>query len=308
MVNGLSFFLRNYQRLVYKSQNHKNILTKIKFIALIALIIIFGIILKKNISNMDLSVIVENWRISLLIVALTITFILTKSWMLLNAGRLFLVRINFLSAIKIFCLSGFFELTTFSGKFGADALKYFFWRHLSRKNRFSLLLFLRTADMLGFLTLIVLLILPWQVSIVCVALTLIIALHELKKRKKSYPESFIKTLKERWPNLVVLSTISMIAYLVMVTQISLIFNALGLEIVRNTILKFLTSHGLGVLSQLPHGLGMKDVSIYYLLKSQMSQAQILSGLIWMRLLGEFISVFLGTIFLVNQLIKKYKKK
>jgi len=278
---------------------------KIKLTVFFILIIILITIIVKNISLINLQLIYKNWQISLLLVFLAISFILIKSLMLKNVGNLFHIKKNYFHFIKVFCISCFFELTTFTGKFAADGFKYYLWKELPKKNRFKLLLFLRTADVCGFIWIFIFLLLPLKLAILTIILFLIFIYFNLKKDKINYfPDSFRKTLKDHWLKWLTISILSAIAYSIMITQLSLVFNILNLAINKSIITIFLLSHGLGVLSQLPFGLGVKDFSIFYQLKNFLSQSEIILGLIWVRICGELISVLLGVMFL----LKYFKKK
>jgi len=199
-------------------------------------------------------------------------------------------------------MSCFFEVTTFTGKIGADGFKFFFWKKVPKKRKISLLLFLRTADMFGFTWLLIFLMLPWKLAFVGMCLITIFIFTNLKQNKINYfPDSFKKTIRHHWGKWVLISFISTTVFLIMVAQLSVVFNSLGLDVTKKTTSIFLTSHGLGVLSQLPFGLGVKDFSIFYQLKGYLTQSTILLGLIWTRLLGEMVIVVLGGIFSIKYL-------
>ena len=278
---------------------------KIKQLIFLFLILILIIIVIKNISKINLSLIITSWPISLMVIGLAICFIMIKSFMLFIIGKLFNLNKNYFHFVKVFCMSCFFEVTTFSGKLGADGFKYFFWKEIPKKIKISLLLFLRTADIFGFFCLFLFLLLPWELALTGIVITFLFTFINLKKSKISFsPESFKKTITNHWKLWVAISFLSAIAFSIMISQLIIIFNVLGLEITKKNASIFLISHGLGVLSQLPFGLGVKDFSIFYQLKEILSQSEIIFGLIWARLLGEMITMTGGAIFL----LKKMKKR
>ena len=119
----------------------------------ILLIVFISIIIKYG-SKIQFSLILINWKISILLLLLAALFMITKSLMLFYVGRLFLVKRGFLHFLKVFCTSSFIELTSFTGKIGADGFKYYLWKEISKKKRLSLILFLRSADISGFLLLL----------------------------------------------------------------------------------------------------------------------------------------------------------
>ena len=143
----------------------KNSFQKIKTGLFIILCSIMIFIIWKNFSKINFSLISDNWQVTLMILGLAVIFLLIKSLMLFLTGRLFNVDKNYFYFLKVFCMSSFIELTTFSGKIGADGFKYFFWKNLSRKNRFSLIFFFRSADIFGFIWLILFLLLPLKTRI-----------------------------------------------------------------------------------------------------------------------------------------------
>ncbi len=274
----------------------------IKQIMFLFLILVFIIIITKNISKIEFSLIFIHWQISLAIIGLAFCFIALKSFMLYMVGNLFHINKNYFHFVKVFCMSCFFEVTTFTGKIGADGFKFFFWKKVPKKRKISLLLFLRTADMFGFTWLLIFLMLPWKLAFVGMCLITIFIFTNLKQNKINYfPDSFKKTIRHHWGKWVLISFISTTVFLIMVAQLSVVFNSLGLDVTKKTTSIFLTSHGLGVLSQLPFGLGVKDFSIFYQLKGYLTQSTILLGLIWTRLLGEMVIVVLGGIFSIKYL-------
>ncbi len=249
----------------------------------ILLIVFISIIIKYG-SKIQFSLILINWKISILLLLLAALFMITKSLMLFYVGRLFLVKRGFLHFLKVFCTSSFIELTSFTGKIGADGFKYYLWKEISKKKRLSLILFLRSADISGFLLLLGLFLFPRDIFLIgLLVLPIVFFLAApLQLRKKG----------SDWIFTLILSSVS---YLILITQLGLVFDVLGVSFSFVSAKVFLISHGLGVLSQLPFGLGVKDFSIFYLLKDVATETIIL-GMIWVRMLGEFFSVFLGAFF------------
>ncbi|MFH1439204.1 MAG: hypothetical protein ABIG89_01460 [Candidatus Woesearchaeota archaeon] len=307
-----------------RNKANKILTKKVKAIIFLLMLIILTIIIIKNIKDMDIYLIIKYWWISLLLVISAICFSLIKALNLFLAGKLFHVQKGFFHFVKVFCVSCFIELTTFTGKIGADGFKYYLWKDLSSKSRVSLLLFLRSADISGFVWVALFVFLPWKIAtavIVFVLGSLFIHFREKvssnnryndknknSENKKSIlcslePESFRKTLREHWGLWITMSLLTTIVYLIMVIQFSLVFSVFGLKITTNTFFVILSSHALGVISQLPFGLGVKDFSIFYQLKGIISHSNIILGLLWVRLFGEFVTILFGGLFVWMKLKK-----
>ena len=89
-------------------------------------------------------------------------------------------------------------------------------------------------------TIFIFLLLPLKLAILTIILFLIFIYFNLKKDKINYfPDSFRKTLKDHWPKWLTISILSAIAYSIIITQLSLVFNVLNLTINKSiiTILK-----------------------------------------------------------------------
>jgi hypothetical protein len=231
---------------------------------------------------------------------LAIIFAMLKSTILFLLGRSQNMNRNYLYFFKVFSVSAFVELTSFTGKIGADGFKYLLWKDLQPKERLKVIFFSRSTDILGFLVLLSIFMLPWRwisgfVIGICLILFLII-----KKSNGFYAEE----LRKKWKLWLSILSISMVSYMIIMLQFSLVFEALGLEVSKNSLMVFLTSHGLGALSQLPLGLGVKDFSIFYQLKDVLSTDKIIMGMLWMRMFTEVIAVFIGGIIVGAKLIKK----
>ena len=262
---------------------------KFMSIIFIILVIIFSIVIIQNWNKLNLSLMLTHWEISLLLITLAIFFTLTKSLMLYIVGRMYNIKRPFLHFFKVFCTSTFIELTTFTGKIGADGFKYYLWKELSKKKRLRLLIFLRSADITGILLLFGFIFLPLNYILILIIISLFVIL--LINKKKWW----------KWAGLTLIATIP---YIIITASLTLIFNTLGLNITKITLTTFLTSHALGAISQPPLGLGAKDFSIFYQLKHLLTKEQIINGLIWARFCGEFITVLLGVFFTTIYLKKK----
>lgn len=251
------------------------------------------LIIFKEISLFDLSIIIKSWKQSLVIISLSLIFILTKSYSLLLVSRMNNLKETYFDSIKIFCMSAFIEITTLSGKIGNDGFKFLYWNKLKRRKRVSILLFLRSADLFAFIFLILAF---YYNNFLILFFPLIIFLAILITQTKNEKPVI-------WAKISTLSTISLISLSI---QFLVAYSTVGLGFSLLNAKYFLSSHALGAISFLPFGLGVKDFSLYLQLKNIISKEQIILGLIWIRLLGEFFSAFLGGIFYVNNV--KNKKK
>ena len=200
-------------------------------------------------------------------------------------------------------MSSFIELTTFTGKIGSDGFKYMYWKDIPKTEKISIIIIQRSADILGFM----LLILTFFKPSLLIPLVIIITIMALYFRYKKPENIIVKNLNVHWKVWIVMLIISISSYVIIATQLSLIFYTLGVQINHTIITSFLFSHGAGAISQLPLGLGAKDLSLIYILKDILSTKTILSGLIWARLCGEFVGIVLGAIFLAFTLKQSSNK-
>ena len=282
----------------------RKIIIILKSVIFAVLLLILAGIIWKNFDDLEFSMFIEHWNVSLIIVILAFIFVVIKSMMWFLVGRLYHVKKEFFHFVKVFCVSSFLELTTFSGKIGADGFKFYLWNDLSKRGRLVLLLFLRSADVFGIVLLGIFLFLPWYLIFGVVLLLLSIISQGYKQNSiTETPTRFRKTLKKHWKLWTGVCLLSVCGYIIILTQLSLVFSIFGLEMGRNVFIIFLTSHALGALSQLPFGLGIKDYSIFYQLKDIITQSDIILALLWVRLFGEIVIVLLGGLFIALHLKK-----
>ncbi len=269
----------------------------IKKILFLILVFVLGVLLWKNYSLIDFNLFLKEWWVSLILIFSSLVFISLKALMLFLAGRFFQIKENYFYFWRLFSMSSFFELTTFSGKLGSDGFKYTFWKDLSPRNRFILILFLRFADVFGYILLFINLIFPFKLYLGFIFVMIFFAcIYFYKYKKHNLSNSVFKSIYGNWQLFLILSFISILSYLIILFQLSLVFYSFGLKINISVLFTFLFSHGLGALSQLPFGLGVKDYSIYVQLKDLMLQSNILFALVWVRLFGEMFNAILGCTF------------
>ncbi len=277
----------------------------IKIILFLTLLGILTSIIIKNFSKINFKIILNHPLISVSVITIASIILLIKSYQLYTIASITQLKRPYFHFIKIYCMSSFIELTTFTGKIGSDGFKYLYWKEHSKKNRLTIILFQRSTDILGFIILLLFILIPWWISIPITLLIVILLIKCLSCPKKTQPSESIKHLiKQHRAKWLAMIAISIISYLLILTQLGLIFSSLGATITKPLLLGFLFSHGLGALSQLPLGLGVKDLFITYTLNDILNQETIILGLIWARLFGEFFIIMLGGIFLGIDLLKK----
>ncbi len=285
------------ERLIERLKEHSK---KIRVILFLTLISILTTIIIKNITEIDLTVIIQHGYITLLIFLFATILISIKSFQLKSISDTFTKPKSYPHFIKTYCMSSFIELTTFTGKIGSDGFKYIYWKDIPQKEKIGIIITQRSADIMGF----ILLILAFFKPLLLIPLIIITIIVYRYTNYKNHENIIIKNLHLHWKVWTLMLIISISSYLIMATQLSLIFYTLGVQINRTLISGFLFSHGAGAISQLPLGIGAKDLSILYILKESLSTQTILIGLIWARLCGEFLSIFLGAAFTGIELLKK----
>ncbi|MBI4151989.1 hypothetical protein HY496_03385 [Candidatus Woesearchaeota archaeon] len=273
-----------------------------KGIQILVLVLFFGYVLFffwKYGANLQFSRILHFWKESVTILGLAVAFLMAKSFILYAGGWMFGKRQRYAHYVKVYCASLFIELTTFSGKFGADGFKILFWNDLSLKRRFQLILLVRGIEMVSFLIFFCYLYFSPSLSLLLVLLALAVLSVVEKWRRGN--NSFT-------PVLMSMVLLSLLSYGILLLQLSIVFSALGVIISSETLTSFLVSHGLGAISQLPLGLGVKDFSLAYLLRNSLPTETIFFALIWVRLFSDFCVLLLGGLFSVLYFRRKGKNE
>ncbi len=284
-------------KIVEKLKKHSQ---KIRIFLFLTLITILTTIIIKNISAIDLTIIIQSKSITLLILLLAAILILLKSFQLKSVSATFTKSKPYYHFLKTYCMSSFIELTTFTGKIGSDGFKYIYWNDLTKQDRLKIIITQRSIDIIGFILLIIFFLKP----LLLILLIIIATITYLYTKYKNNENSITKHLQQHWKILILMLILSITSYIIIATQLGFIFYALGTSITPQIIQGFLFSHAAGAISQLPLGLGVKDLSLAYLLKDSLTTQTIILGIIWARLCGEFLSIFLGAIFTGIELLNK----
>lgn len=264
---------------------------KLKQILPLFAITLFLIIIIKRIKLDIIIELISHWEIFTLLIISSTIYILIKSLSIFLLSEKFKLNESFKESIKIFCMSSFFEVITFFGKIAGDGFKFMHWNRLSKKKRTQIILFLRTTDISAFIVLtlgVYFKIIDSIIIIIILITVLIIIFNKLNKKKTYWVKMFL---------------ISMVSFSIISLQFLIAYSTFGLETNFDNFNIFLISHGAGVISNIPLGLGVKDFSIFYQLKELLTTQQIIMGIIWVRILGELFSASLGAFFYLS-----YKKE
>ena len=180
----------------------------IKITIFFILISIFLFFIIKNISLINLELIIQYKYTTLTIILLASLLILLKSFQLKAISDIFTKQKSYFHFIKTYCMSSFIELTTFTGKIGSDGFKYIHWSDLSKKERISIIIIQRSADIIGFIFLFLIFFKP--LLLIPVIITFISTYTYLKYKKKE--NVIIQSLSPHLPMWSLMLIISIISY------------------------------------------------------------------------------------------------
>lgn len=182
------------------------------------------------------------------------------------------------ASAKLFILSTFNSITTFTGKLGADMTKWIEWKQEWHKKMHNLLRFRITGSAAA--------ILVWGASYrpglltALAIITCIIAVTTILLK----PEAHLSSVRA--------TAFHTLSYTAMIAQGYILFSYLG---VTDPLLPFYlsTSFFLGIISLLPFGVGVREVSMTYFLQSMLTPETIIFALIILRIESEILTSMVG---------------
>jgi hypothetical protein len=221
-------------------------------------------------------------------------FVMFILFYLLKAISLYIIssdyiKFDFLKSLKLFFISDFVEVITFSGKIGADASKiYFLKKETSTKNSLKIISLFRISVIISFVLTLLFLINQYIFFLIFILLCI---LGYFKKK------------------LVISLIANIFADFVRVFLFAFLIFQFGVISNQYILIGFL---GAGLLSRviniIPHGFGISEITLGIILFNSLSAIDIATILLILRTVTVIPSTIIGGILSSKEIIKRIRKE
>jgi hypothetical protein len=208
-------------------------------------------------------------------------------------------------AIWIFLVSVFIEVVIPFSSIGSDTFKTWFYRKLGVMRVVEGIVLFRIAHGVNYIAILLLVLLSRQafIVIIVVALAGLLFINNLLCRTETLSRMGYSNIIT---TLLLTCSGHALALLSDLGRISLLLMAFGAAPSIEILLWYLVAHVLGMISQLPLGIGVKDIGLYFILLPLLETSEIFTFLLLLRFSGEGFSALLGYVLGAGRLLRQYR--
>lgn len=244
--------------------------------------------------------------ILLFILAIIFSMIRSLSFKLaLNSKK---IDFTFLKSFKFFLMSMLIEVTVFPSKVASDIFKFYYLKKYSWKPKLQAILLFRIGIMFGFLIpVLILLFLKntlWGVLVLLIIILVVFFYTIFSKYNKF--KKYLEIIKNNTFTLLKISLLNMGSLIIDVLRISILASLFGIGFSIDFMLVYFVAIVLGVISNLPIGIGVKEISLGTYLSTLIGVDQVIIFLVLFRLTGELFSGFLGWVLFGKESLDKLR--
>ena len=274
----------------------------------IVLSFLFVFFIRNDVHGDLLGIIVDHWVYLVYIVPFIVAFVLFKAVAIHISMRSSAIPFSFQQSVHLFMLTTFIDVTVFPNKVSSDVFKYAYLKDVTRWKRIKSILVFRLGNILFFVIIFILYF--YRVSVLgtlgLLAVLLILSLTGVVPRivNKVFSSPSLLTRADVAP-LLSIAFLTFCDFCVEVGKLMvLLVFFFHISVPLDIIFVYIIAHSLGVLSHVPMGIGLKDISLSIYLIQFMSASDIFLFLVLMRLFGEILVAFLGWILIGRKIWKK----
>ncbi|MFH1591150.1 MAG: lysylphosphatidylglycerol synthase domain-containing protein [archaeon] len=279
---------------------------RIILIAFVMVSILFISILLGASRQLSFSILLSHVPLFLVAVVLSLLFVTIKAIALRTAFSAQGIHLSAWKSIDLFLTTTFIEITLIPSKVTSDIFKFFYLKHADKKQKVQGIILFRLATMSVFFAMLIGYLFSrswlWGVAAIVLLSVLWLSLRGLvnrwSRRQGLKGLSYISHQLNPFAFIILLTLFSLA---IEIARAGVLLSIFGVSMSWSFALAYVLAHVLGVLSTLPFGIGVKDLSLGAFLSQYLPAGDIVLFLILLRALGELLAGTLGWALLARHL-------